>query len=156
MSHRKLLVTLLVSLLLTIASSATQAQTPESAVELKRQAAALMKENKYTEVLPILEKIQALQPDDGETQFYLGFALIGQATNTKDVAARKALRVRARAAFVKAKQLKFEESRLEAMIQGLPEDGSDPGGFSSNSKADALMHEGEALFSQGKRDEALK
>ena len=153
MSHRKLLVSLIVVVLICVAS---QAQTNENANDLKRKANALLQETRYTEALPILEKIATLQPNDGETQFFLGFALIGQATNTKDDAARKALRVRGRNAFLKAKSLGFTEPRLEAMIQSLPEDGSDHEGFSSDSKADELMKEGEALFSQGKKDEALK
>ena len=156
MSHRNLLVTLLTLLFLSVAiASPTQAQT-ESTAQLKRQASELMKENKYTEALPILEKIAAAEPNDGETQFFLAFALLGQATNTKDDAARKALRVRARHAFVKAKSLNYDEPKLDAMILGLPEDGSDAAGFTSNAKANQLMEEGEALFSQGKPDEALK
>ena len=156
MSHRKLLVTLLTLLFLSIAiASPTQAQTDDIA-ELKRQAGALMKETKYTEALPLLEKIAAAEPNDGETQFYLAFALLGQAKNTKDNAARKSLRVRARQAFVKAKALNFNEPKLDALILSLPEDGSDSAEFTSNSKANQLMEEGEALFSQGKPDEALK
>jgi len=156
MSHRKLLVTLLTLLFLSVViASPTPAQT-EGTAELKRQATALLKENKYTEALPILEKIAAAEPNDGETQFFLAFALIGQATNTKDNAARKALRIRARQAFVKAKALNYDEPKLDAMILGLPEDGSDSPGFTSNAKANQLMEEGEALFSQGKPDEALK
>ena len=160
MSLRKVLVPSLVLLFLSLSavvtSPATQAQTNESAAELKRRASDLIKETKYTEALPLLERVAALEPNDGETQFYLGFALIGQATTTKDNAARKALRVRARNAFVKAKSLQFSEPRLDALIQSLPEDGSDAAGFSSNPKANALMKEGEALFAQGKPDEALK
>jgi len=156
MSHRKLLVTLLTLLFLSVViASPTQAQT-EGTAELKRQATAQLKENKYTEALPILEKIAAAEPNDGETQFFLAFALIGQATNTKDNAARKALRIRARQAFVKAKALNYDEPKIDAMILGLPEDGSDSPGFTSNAKANQLMEEGEALFSQGKPDEALK
>jgi tetratricopeptide (TPR) repeat protein len=158
MSHRKLLVTLLVLFFLSVVvtSHTTQAQTTENAAELKRRSSELMQQIKYTEALPLLEKLATLDPNDGETQFYLGFALIGQAANTKDDAARKALRVRGRNAFVKAKALEFHEARLDALIQGLPEDGSDSPGYSSNSKAEELMREGEALFSQGKADEALK
>ena len=155
MSHRKLFVTLLTLILLSVAASPTQAQT-EGTVELKRQANEFLKQNNYTEALPILEKIAAAEPNDGETQFFLAFALLGKATNTKDDAARKALRVRARQAFVKAKSLNFNEPKLDAMILSLPEDGSDAPGFTSNAKANELMQEGEALFSQGKADEALK
>src|SRR5262245_14325022 len=96
MSHRKLLVMLLTLLFLSVAiASPTQAQT-ESIAELKQRAGGLMKESKFTEALPILEKIAAAEPNDGETQFYLAFALLGQAKNTKDDATRKALRARAR------------------------------------------------------------
>ena len=109
MSRCKLLFTLLVFLLLSFAgASAIQAQTDETA-ELKNKAAELLKQTKYTEALPILEKIATLEPTDAETQFYLAFALIGQAKNTADTAARKALRVRARNAFIKAKSLGFKE-----------------------------------------------
>ena len=157
MSHRKLLVTLLTLLFLSVViASPTQAQT-EGTAELKRQATALLKENNYTEALPILEKIAAAEPNDGETQFFLAFALLGKATNTKDNVARKALRIRARQAFVKAKSLNYDEPKLDALILSLPEDGSDSaGGFTSNAKANQLMEEGEALFSQGKPDEALR
>lgn len=160
MSHRKLLFTLLVSVLfslsLTVASPATQAQTTENVAELKLRVSELMKETKYTEALPLLEKIATLQPSDGETQFYLGFALVAQAKNIKDEAARKALRVSARNAFVKAKSLGYYEPRLDALIHGMSEDGSDADDFSPNTKANTLMAEGEALFAQGKREEALK
>lgn len=156
MSHRKLLITLLTLLFLSVViASPIQAQTDGTA-ELKRQASGLLKENKYTEALPLLERIAAAEPNDGETQFYLAFALLGQAHNTKDGATRKALRVRARQAFVKAKSLNFSEPKLDALILSLPEDGSDAPGFTSNSEANHLMDEGEALFSQGKSEEALK
>ena len=154
MSRYKLLSSVIVSVL--ISFSISQAQTNESAAELKRRASALLKENKYTDALPLLEKVAALEPDDGEAQFYLGFALMGEAANTKDDAPRKALRVRSRNAFLKAKSLEFYEPRLDALIESLPEDGSDAEEFSSKSKANALMKEGEALFTQGKGDEALK
>jgi tetratricopeptide (TPR) repeat protein len=157
MSHRKLLVALLTLFFLAVAiASPAQAQT-DSTAELKQRAGELVKANNFTEALPILEKIAAAEPNDGETQFYLAFALIGQAKNTKDDAARKALRVRARQAFVKAKSLNYNEPKLDALILSLPEDGSDSsGGFTSNARANQLMEEGEALFSQGKPDEALK
>ena len=155
MSQRALLSTLIVLVLISF-SITTQAQTNENVIELRRQASELMKQTKYTEALPLLEKIVTLQPEDGETQFFLGFALIGQATITKDAATRKALRVRARTSFVKAKSLGFYEPRLDALINDLPEDGSDPADYSSASKANELMKEGEAAFSQGKGDEALK
>ena len=157
MSHRKLLITLfLVLLCSSLINVAAQEPAAENPNDLKRRVGELLKETRYTEALPLLEKIAKLQPDDGETQFYLGFALAGQAVNTKDAAARKALRVRSRQAFVKSKSLGYSEPRLDALISSLPEDGSDADDFSPDAKANELIKEGEALFSQGKQDEALK
>jgi tetratricopeptide (TPR) repeat protein len=134
----------------------TRAQAGENLQELKQKAGALIKDQKYTEALPILEKIAAVEPDNADTQFYLGFALIAQANNTKDAAARKALRVRARNAYLKSKELGNTQPVLDALIQSLPPDGSEGQQFSQNPEANKLMTEAEALFSRGKHDDALK
>jgi tetratricopeptide (TPR) repeat protein len=151
-----LLFSLLLLLTLSPPAAVCAQQGGEDLGALKQRAAELIKQTKYTEALPLLEKIAAAEPDDAQTQFYLGFALIGQANNTKEPAARKALRVRARAAFVKAKALGLNEPLVDGLIQSLPPDGADGSAFSQNAEADRLMNEAEALFSQGKFDEALK
>lgn len=137
-------------------SPAVQAQTADQNADLRRQAVALIDQTRYTEALPLLEKLVAAQPDDAQMQFYLGFALNGQAFNTKDDAARRTLRIRAREAFVNAKRLKTSEPIIDALIQSLPVDGRDGSVFSSDLRAHALMIEAEGLFAQGKLEEALK
>lgn len=131
------------------------AQTGESVAEWKQKAADLTKQQKYTEALPILEKLAIAEPSDAQTHFYLGFALIAQATTTKDAAARRVLRVRARNAFIKSKELGIKEPVVDALIQSTPADGSDGKVFSQNAEANKAMTEAEALFSQGKLDGAL-
>lgn len=147
---------LLFALLLLTLSLPTYAQGGEDIEAMKQKAAELLKQTKYTEALPLLEKIAAVEPDDAQTQFYLGFALIGQANNTKDAAPRKSLRVRARAAFVRAKELGIREPIVDALIQSMAPDGSEGAPLSANAEADKLMSEAEAFFAQGKFDEALK
>ncbi len=137
-------------------TAAIHAQTSESIAELKQRAVALMKQTRYTEALPLLEKIVVAEPDNAEMSYDLASALLGQAANTKDDAARKALRIRARNAFKKSKELGIKEPNIDALIQGLPVDGSDASAFSPNFEANALMLQAEGLFSQGKLDEALK
>ena len=132
------------------------AQGGENLQELKQRASELVKQQKHTEALPILEKLVAAEPDDAETQFYLGFALIAQANNTKDNAARRALRARARNAFIKSKELGNREPVVDALIQNMPPDGSEGKAFSENAEANRLMNEAEAVFSQGRLDDALK
>ena len=137
-------------------SGVLYAQGGESIAELKQKAAELTRQTRYTEALPLLEKIVVAEPDNAQMHFYLGFALLGQATNTKDEAARKALRIRARGAFIRAKELNVKEPVIDALIQGVPVDGSDGAAFSENIQANALMNQAEALFAQGKLDDALK
>src|SRR6185295_13422710 len=132
------------------------AQTGESIAEVKEKANELMRQTRYTEALPLLERVVIAEPDNAKMHFFLGTALIGQAINTKGAAERKALRVRARNAFIRSRELNIDEPVVEAMIETLPEDGADGPAFSQNIRANALMIQAESLFSQGKMDGALK
>ena len=136
-------------------SAVTSAQTSESVEEMKVRVAALMKETKFTEALPLLEKLVVAEPNEPQTHYYLGNALLGQAANSKDQQARKSLRIRARQAFIRSKELGIGQPNIDAMIQGLPADGSDGAAFSQNYEANALMDQAEGLFAQGKMDAAL-
>lgn len=124
----------------------------------KQKAAALISEQKYIEALPLLEKIVAAEPNNGEMHFYLGFALIAKANDidTPAAEARRNLRVRARASFVRAQQLGYDKPLVEAMISSLPPDGSEGAAFSANAAAEAIMKVAEAHFSKGELDQALK
>lgn len=136
--------------------SATRAQqTGESIQELKSRVGDLLRQQKYTDALPLLEKIVAAEPNDADSQYYLGFALLAQSIVTPDAATRKALRVRARAAFVRSKELGVREPNVDGLIQNLPPDGADDKAFSRNTEANDLMNQAEAFFSQGKLDDAL-
>ena len=132
-----------------------RAQDGEDIPALKQKAGELIRKQQYTEVLPLLEKIAAAEPEDAQTMFYLGFSLVATANVTKEAATRKALRVRARNAFIKAKQLGVREPMVDALIQSLPPDGADGRAVSQNAEANQLMTQAEGLFSQGKLDEAL-
>ena len=132
------------------------AQTSETIAEVKEKANELMRQTRYTEALPLLERVVIAEPNNAKMHFFLGTALIGQAINTKSAAERKALRVRARNAFIRSRELHIDEPVVEAMIETLPEDGADGPAFSQNIRANALMIQAESLFSQGKMDGALK
>jgi tetratricopeptide (TPR) repeat protein len=128
----------------------------ESLAQTKQRADQLIKQLKYTEALPLLEKIAIYEPDDPQMQFHLGFALIAKANITRDQADQKALRVRARNAFIRSKQLGIKEPVVDALIQSIPEDGGTAAVFSQNVEANALMVQAEGLFSQGKMENALQ
>jgi tetratricopeptide (TPR) repeat protein len=142
-------------LVLVLSASFAYGQTEETTAQMKQQVGALLNQQKYTEALPLLEKLTLAEPDNAETQFYLGFALIAQSKNTEDQAARVALRLRARKAFVRSKELGNTEQLDEAMIESIPLDGSEPA-FSGNAEVNRLMNEAEAAFSAGQMDVALQ
>ena len=58
----------------------------ESIEELKAKVIDLAGQTRYTEALPLLEKIIVVEPNNARMHFYLGFALIAHANNTKDEA----------------------------------------------------------------------
>lgn len=158
MVHRKSLtvsLAVLIFCLCGVLSAPVFAQGGESIEEMKLKVSELVKLNKYTEALPLLEKIVVAEPGDARMHFYLGFALIAQANNTKDAAERRALSLRARDAFSKAKELNINEPIIDALIAGIPSDGSYELTFSQNIAANSLMVEAEGFFGQGKLDEAL-
>jgi tetratricopeptide (TPR) repeat protein len=130
------------------------AQT-ENLDEMKTKVAQLLKQDNIVDALPLLEKIAQAEPNDANTQFYLGFALMGKSLNVKDKAERKQLRIRARSAFIKSKELGNTENLVLALIESIPPDGGDAKGYSEVEEANRAMEEGEKAFSAGKIDEAL-
>lgn len=120
-----------------------------------QQVVKLSAEQKFTEALPLLEKIIVVYADDAEAQFYYGSALLGKAAASKDEAANKQLRIRARNAYIKSRELGNTAPIVTALISSLPEDGSSSGAFSSHLEAENAMRDAEALFAQGKLDDAL-
>ena len=123
---------------------------------LKAQGRALIATQKFLDALPIYEKLAKLAPKDSEVFRNLGFSLLAQATNTRDAATARQLRVRAREAFVRAHDLGDDSLMVKGIIDGLPVDGAPGAGFSDNAEANRAMQEAEAFFSQGKLDDAFK
>jgi tetratricopeptide (TPR) repeat protein len=144
-------------LALSTTAGTVYAQGDESVAALKAKADELVKQQKYVESLPVLEKLVAATPNDADAHFNLGFAYLAQAEVTSDAAAQKAIRVKARQSFLRAKELHVGQPVVDAMIQAIPEDGSaSTAVYSQNPIANALMNEAERFFAQSKWDEALQ
>ena len=143
--------------LLTVAAPVSiNAQTGDDLAALKKQVRVLTEQTKLTEALPLLEKLAAAEPNNAETHFYLGFALVAQANATVEDRDRKALRARARSEFIRSKSLGNDDPLIEAMVGSMAADGSEGPDFSKNIGANLLMVKAESFFSQGKMEEALK
>jgi tetratricopeptide (TPR) repeat protein len=157
--HKNLKASLLhlvmLALLASFSALSIRAQNTESLDSLKEKAALLVKEQKYSEALPYLEKLAIAEPDSGEIRFMLGFSLLARSKVTKDKAEAVQLTIRARKSFIAAKERGVNEPILDALISSLPEDGIMKGKYSKNEEAENVMNEAESFFAQGKYDEAL-
>ena len=127
----------------------------ENAKTLHDKADPLVKKGNLIDALPILEKLAAIEPDNSETHLMLGFALIAKVRTSNDQKEIAQILIRARQAFIKAKELGNPEPKLDAFIENIPKDGVIEM-TAPNSEAEKLMEEAESFFAQGKMDEALK
>ncbi|HEX8096892.1 MAG TPA: hypothetical protein VF507_02595 [Pyrinomonadaceae bacterium] len=123
----------------------------------KQRAFQLINQSKSAEALPILEKLAAANPNDGDVAFMLGFTTYSQSRALKTPEARKQARARARTFLVRAKELGVSNPILDNMLTGIPPDGGeDPSGntFSENKEAEAAMNAGEDAYRRGDLEKA--
>jgi tetratricopeptide (TPR) repeat protein len=144
----------LLGLLLALPARAP-AQAGNSYEATRERASRLLDEGKFTEALPIFEKLSKERPTDATVMFGLGFTMLAKANTDKDPAARKQGRIQARLALVRAKELGFSHALLDSMLETLRPDGETVETFSKVKEADEAMREGEAAYVQGDLDKAL-
>ena len=146
---------IVIASLLSAASPFTFAQEPQESPERKR-AFDLLQESKFTEALPLFQKLAEKNPEDGPVILWLGFLWIANAKTRTDPEQRKADRIRGRSYLVRAKQLGESNNLSESMLKSIPADGSDDVKFSPNPKAEEAMNAAEAEFTRGEFDKAIK
>ncbi|HKP47924.1 MAG TPA: tetratricopeptide repeat protein [Pyrinomonadaceae bacterium] len=130
------------------------AQTAEDQKN-RELALQLYDQNKFTEAIPILEKLTKVYPNDSVLWERLGWASFVVSASLKDADARTKGRDRARAALLRAQELGDNSNLLKSGLEALS--GPDPGElkFSNNPEADAAMREGEEAHSRGELDKAI-
>jgi len=125
---------------------AVSAQEPASGIDGdRREAMDLFEEGKTTQALALFERVVAANPDDMVATERLAICIAGKSSETTDPEQRKALRLRARQLFLRAKELGDNSNLLQVMLEILPENGETKA-FSSHAEADAAMRAGEAAF----------
>ncbi len=146
-------------LLLTVSASlsstsAALAQQTDYASERQR-AMELFEEQKFSTVMPILEKLVKIKTDDLTVWERLGWSTMVVAGSIKDPTERKKARERALQAFFRAEELGDDSNLVRTGLVALS--GPDPGDvtISKNQQADAVMREGEDAYSKGDLDKAL-
>jgi tetratricopeptide (TPR) repeat protein len=123
----------------------------------RTRAFQLYKDAKYTEALPLFEKLAVASPDDREVFEALGLMTASQTAYLKDPEARKQARVRARELLLRAQSLGSDSALVKWMLESVvPEGGADKSTFSTKKEVDDLMREGEEAFASGDLPKALE
>jgi tetratricopeptide (TPR) repeat protein len=125
----------------------------------RKKAIQLVGEYKYTEALPILEKLAAAKADDAVVLQYLSMAVLVNATISKKPPEElKKDLIRARSLAIKSRDLGNNSSLIEMILEQVPSDGN-PEAFTGSKKrtpaAEALL-EGEGAFVKGDTTRAIE
>jgi len=119
----------------------------------RTRAFQLFNESKFTEAVPLLEKLAAAYPADPEVLEKYGFALYASTKTVNDSQKRKVMIARAKEALLRSQQLGNDSNLLKAALEGVAAADSESA-FSRNKEAEALMHEGERAYVRGELDKA--
>jgi tetratricopeptide (TPR) repeat protein len=145
-SRRDTLLVSIAILFLVVCSSSTVCRAQDDPE--RTRAFQLYEEAKYTDALPLFEKLAAKYPEDRDVLKTYGFLTIGEGAYLKDAAARKEARRRGRELLAKAQKLGADDALLKTMIESIPLDGGDDTKLSTKKEAEDAMREGEAAFSK--------
>lgn len=134
---------------------AARAQAQESYATQRARALQLYDQNKFTEAVPLLEKLSAQNPDDVLVLSRLGFALYASTATIKDTELRKQVRARARTTLLRANELGDNSDLTRITLEALISNESGDVSFSDLQEADKAMKEGEDAFARGDFPKAL-
>src|SRR6185369_1723649 len=137
---------------LLLAFSVVAAQNDE-----RTRAFQLYKDAKYTEALPLFEKLAVANPNDRDIIEALGLMTAMQVAYFKDPEARKQARARGRELLLRAQSLGADSALVKWMLESVvPEGAGDNSAFSTKKEVDDLMREGEEAFASGDLTKALE
>ena len=140
---------LLVLLLLVPFGTATAQDDPD-----RQRAFQLYKDAKFTEALPLFEKLAAAHPDDLEVAELHAILVTTQAVYLKDPEARKQARIRGRELLLRAQKLGANSPLLHSLLDDVTANGDIT--FSAKKDVDEAMREGEAAFAKGDFPKAIE
>lgn len=131
-----------------------RAQTANDEADRDR-ALQLYKHQKFTEAIPLLDKLTKVYPNDAVIWEALGWSNLVVSGPIKDPQQLGIVRQRARVALLRAQQLGDDSNLLRSGLEALAAPDSAGNRFSKNDAADEAMREGEEAHSRGELDKAI-
>jgi tetratricopeptide (TPR) repeat protein len=141
--------------ILACAATAGLAQTTGS--DDRSRALRLCEENKFVEALPILERLNAANPDDLVLLERHAQALVAYSITLPDPGKRKDALLAARQLVLHARELGDHSNIVQLLIDKIPPDGNmDVGSFSNRKDADEALTQGDQAFARGDFPNAIE
>lgn len=135
-------------------NSANVSAQPSDYVAERERAIQLINSKNYAEAQPLLEKLAADKRADGQIFLGLGITYWEAHKPIKDKNQWKQMRLKARAAFVKAAEMSASTPQIDALVATIKSDGGERG-TSDNPQAQAAMDEAFPPFAAGDFQKAL-
>ena len=146
--RRKVISTSILFFTLIFTTAMLSAQQPDNFSAERERAIQLVDEKKYAEAVPLLEKLAADKRADKDIFFGLGLATWQLQNSIKDKAEWKQMRLKARNAFVKAKELGVQIPEIDLIISSIKADGGDKN-QSENPQSQAAQEQAFKAFAAG-------
>ena len=142
-------------LLLFLGGLAAQTNVSPATDDDRKHALELYDQNKFTEALPLLEKLAVELPMDLVIQERLASTVFVTSNGIEDPERRKQQVLRARALLLHAKELGDNSNLLQVLLDAIPPDGSDSS-FSPNTNVEQVMRKAESAYESGDLAKALE
>ncbi len=146
--RREIFSALIIFLILIFSTATLLAQKPDNFDVERERAIQLVDEKKYAEAVPLLEKLAADKRADKDIFFGLGLSAWQLQNSIKDKTQWKQMRLKARNAFVKAKELGVQIPEVDLIISSIKADGGDKN-QSDNPQSQAAQEEAFKAFAAG-------
>ncbi len=146
--RRKIFSVSIIFLTLIFSATTLSAQQPDKFRAERDRAIQLVDEKNYAEAVPLLEKLAADKRADKDIFFGLGLAAWQLQDSIKDKAQWKQMRLKARNALVRAKELGVQIPEVDLIIASIKADGGDKN-MSDNPQSQAAQEEAFKAFAAG-------
>lgn len=136
------------------AANTLLAQTPDNFAAERDRAISLVNAGNFAEAIPLLEKLSASKEADGQIFMGLGLSYWRIQNTIKDRAVWKQTRLKAKNAWLRAKELGVSNADIDLVIASIKDDGGDKG-ESDNLLAQSAFDEALQPFTSGDYEKAV-
>lgn len=146
----------MVAILLIVSAPVFGQQTSDTEIaRMRTQADEFVRQNRYLDALPLLEKLSPLFPNDAELTANHGIAILVKSSTLQSPDERKAHRIRGYKVLSKAKELGTTNVLALHFLDQLTPNGGDDDNFIGDPEFEKNLRSGEEFFGRGEYDKAF-